>query len=383
MLHNLLNYISLADLQYYCTILLFTVAGVQIFYYSFFYVRVLWRKSKPVSHAHPPVSVIICARNEADNLARFLPLVLNQDYPNFEVIVVNDRSLDDTETVLAQLCLEHKHLRYTNIAYDKSAKHGKKLALTVGIKSAKHEHLVLTDADCYPTSNQWLKHIQKNFTGGREIVLAYGGYDSRRGLVNKLIRYDSMFIAINYLSMALARLPYMGVGRNLAYEKKLFFQHKGFSSHYALRSGDDDLFVNQAATTKNVAVELHKDSFTRSVPKTTLRDWFIQKRRHMTTAKRYRWYHAPLLSLEPLSRTLLYASIVTYFVLQTHLYFEYVITALSVRMLLYLLTIYFSTKRFNERNLLIYSLVFDILFPIIYLYLLMLNLLSKKRNQWK
>lgn len=368
------------QIRYYCTILLFVAAGIQVFYYSFFYLRTLIKKAKPTTHSHPPLSVVICARNEAINLEAFLYKVLEQDYPNYEVIVVNDRSLDETETVLAQLCLKYKHLRYTNIAFDRSAKHGKKLALTVGIKSAKHEYVVLTDADCYPTSNQWLKHIQKNFTGGREIVLAYGGYERKRGLLNKLIRFDSMFIALNYLSFALAKIPYMGVGRNLSYSRDLFFKHKGFASHYALRSGDDDLFVNQAATTKNVAVEVHPESFTRSVPQTTFRNWLIQKRRHLTTGRHYRWYHKPLLSFEPLSRVLFYASVAVYFALDCTIYRDIVLGVIAFKMLLQIIVYYFATKRFGEQKLLIYSLVFDILFPFLYLYLFLRNAVSKRRN---
>ena len=167
--------------------------------------------------------MIICARNEADHLSLFLPSVLEQNYPEFEVIVVSDSSGDHTETVLNDLSSKYKHLRYTSIPANEKFRHGKKLAMTIGIKSAKYDHLLFTDADCYPVSNEWIKHIAGRFTKEKTIVLGYGRYEKRKGLLNTLIRYETVFTAIQYFSLAIKSKTHMGVGRNLAYRKSPFF----------------------------------------------------------------------------------------------------------------------------------------------------------------
>lgn len=235
-----------------------------------------------------PVSVIICARDEEDNLTAFLPTVLAQDYPEFEVVVVNDCSSDNSGHVVDALAKNDPRLRRADIKEDAYYKHGKKFAVLVGVKSAKYEHLVFTDADCYPVSNQWLRHMAAGFSAEKKIVLGYGGYEKKEGLLNSLIRYDTFIIAVQYLSAAIRKKAYMGVGRNLAYTRDLFFQHKGFASHYHLRSGDDDLFVNEAATPQNTGVAVHPAAITLSRPKNTFREWRLQKARHLTTAPHYK-----------------------------------------------------------------------------------------------
>jgi len=235
----------------------------------------------------PAVSVIICAKNEDENLTEFLPKVLTQDYPDFEVIVVNDCSYDNTENVIDEFAKIFPNLRKANIKEDAYYKHGKKFAMLVGIKAAKNSHLLFTDADCYPATNQWLKEMAAGFTNEREIVVGYGAYEKQKGMINTLIRFDAFIIAVQYLSSAIKNKPYMGVGRNLAYTKELFFREKGFSKHYHINSGDDDLFVNQAGNSINTNVCVDKEAITYSKPKKTFKQWNIQKTRHLTTAPLY------------------------------------------------------------------------------------------------
>lgn len=234
-----------------------------------------------------PVSVIICARNEDENLTEFLPKILTQNYPEFEVIVVNDCSWDNTETVIDEFAKIFPNLRKVNIKEDAYYKHGKKFAVMVGIKGAKYENLVFTDADCYPSSDNWLQEMASAFSVHKEIVLGYGAYIKSNSFVNTLIRFDAFLIAIDYLSAAVKGRGYMGVGRNLGYKKSLFFKHKGFSSHYHINSGDDDLFVNEAATDVNTNVCISHNSITYSKAKTNFADWRRQKMRHLTTAPHY------------------------------------------------------------------------------------------------
>ena len=243
---------------------------IQMFYYLGIFSRIFNIRYTDSILQQEPVSVVICARNEAENLEKYIPLICEQEYSNFEVIVVNDCSEDETEDVLKRLSNKYSNLRFTFIKEDERFSHGKKLALTVGIKSAKNEWLLLTDADCHPTSNQWISTMSEHFIENNSIVLGYGGFDAEKGFLNKFFRFDVVFIALQYLSYAVIGKPYMGVGRNLAYRKSLFFANKGFASHARLNSGDDDLFINEVATSKNILVEPIKKAHTRSEPKKTL-----------------------------------------------------------------------------------------------------------------
>ncbi|MES2132986.1 MAG: glycosyltransferase [Bacteroidota bacterium] len=234
-----------------------------------------------------PISVIICARNEDDNLTEFLPKILVQDYPEFEVIVVNDCSIDNTENVIDEFAKIFPNLKKVNIKEDSYYKHGKKFAVLVGIKGATHDQLLFTDADCFPANEHWISEMSNGFSTTKEIVLGYGAYKKESGFLNKIIRFDTFLIAANYLSAAIKGKGYMGVGRNLAYKKSLFYKQKGFSKHYHIQSGDDDLFINEACTPENTTVVVSHDSITYSLAKDTFLGWKRQKQRHLTTAPHY------------------------------------------------------------------------------------------------
>jgi glycosyltransferase involved in cell wall biosynthesis len=363
----------------------FFATAIQLFYYLFFYARLSFHRHKPTENDCEPVSVIICAKNEAEHLEKFLKKVLEQEYPTFEVIVVNDCSSDETEMVLAQMKMRYKNLRYTNITEDKTFKHNKKLAISVGVKAAKYEVLVFTDADCYPESTKWLYNIQQGFGWNKEIVLGYGGFEERAGFLNKLIRFDSIFVAMNYLGFAKAGIPYMGVGRNLAYKKSLFFKNKGFATNYELNSGDDDLFVNETATKNNTKVIVTNESIVRTIPKETFDEYYMQKRRHLTTASRYHRHHQVLLLGELASRFLCYATIIPAVLITPRPLMWYIAGVFGLRMVTHLVIIKLSMIKLKEKNLLLYSPLFDVLLPIIHLMVHISNYTyaQRRKNKWK
>jgi cellulose synthase/poly-beta-1,6-N-acetylglucosamine synthase-like glycosyltransferase len=329
-----------------------------------------------------PVSVIICARNEAENLDNFLPSVLEQDYPDYEVIVVNDCSEDESYDVLGKFIKQYPHLRVSNVNKDPKFTHNKKFAQFIGIKAAKNNILVFTDADCQPESDKWLAGMVARFTPETEFVLGYGGYLKEKGFLNKYIRNESMTIAMQYLGMAIRGIPYMGVGRNLAYRRRLFFENKGFGSHNHVISGDDDLFVNTMATGKNTKVEFSPGTHTRSVPCSSVGEWIKQKKRHLTTAPYYKLSHKVLLILEPLSRILFYATAAILF--SFLFYWKAAIIIFAVRLGVQVTIIFLVQKRLNETGLLGYSLFFDIFSPLINASIYISNFLKRSGiNQWK
>lgn len=282
---------------------------IQIGIYLFRYLPLALKKLPESKFELPAVSVVICARNEEENLRNNLPLVLAQDYPNFEVIVVNDCSWDDTHDLLEDMKKRFSNLKVAEIREVENREHGKKFALTMGIKKAANEILLLTDADCVPLSDQWIRNMVAGYGNEKYLVLGYGKYRADSGFVNQLIRFDTFQIGINYLGMALRGNPYMGVGRNLSYHKALFFAVKGFASHMHIASGDDDLFVHEVAKKSNTNVILSPASVTESSAPAGWSAWMRQKKRHQSTGKYYRSNIKFLLTLEPFTYYLMIISL--------------------------------------------------------------------------
>ncbi len=301
----------LPTFEFNLTTLLFCLFAVmaltQLLYVTFIHGKLSFFTGRkiPRSDAYPSVSILISARNESDNLYENLPLILEQDYPNFEVIVINHQSVDDSYHILNAYAHQYKNLRVIEVERSQHLKTGKKLPLTLGVKGAKYEHLFFTDADCRPASNQWLKSMAQYFSNEKQLVLGYGPHIAKQGFLNKLIRFDTTWIAMNYFSMALAKMPYMGVGRNLAYTKTLFNSVNGYKSHYSITSGDDDLFIQETVTKKNFAINLDPASFCYSEGSNNWENWYMQKSRHYTTAGRYNVFKKAMLGIYPFSLLIL------------------------------------------------------------------------------
>jgi glycosyltransferase involved in cell wall biosynthesis len=356
---------------------------IQIFYWLFFYFRIAFIKNSETSIEEKGISVIICAKNEAENLKNFLPKFLNQKYSNFELIIVNDNSSDNTEEILVNFKKEYKNLYFTNIESEQIVNHGKKIPLSIGIKAAKNEILVMSDADCYPVSEEWLSEINNSYTENTEIVLGYGGYDNSNGLLNKIIRFDAMFIGLQYMTFAKAGIPYMGTGRNLSYKKSLYYKMKGFSSHYHIISGDDDLFVNTASDKKNTISLISSKSYTRSVSKTTLGDFIKQKRRHLSTGKFYKFWHKTILGTEIFSRFLFYSSLIVLSILLPDSYILLYLFAL--RFIIQSIITKIASDKFKEKGIAYFTLFLDILLPLLNLWILFTGIFINRRIKrgWK
>ena len=304
-------------------IVLLAVAGAlwcYLMYYAIRYLGAVSRRKPKTSDAPeaegetkllPGVSVVVCARNEGEHLEAYLQSLLSQDYPEYEVIVVNDGSQDDTRDVLDRYCRQYDRLHTTFVPAGARVISTKKLGLTLAAKSAHYDYLLLTDADCRPESNQWIREMMAPFAqAGIEVVLGYGGYYYEPGMVNRLTRYQTLYSGLQYLGAAICGHPYMGVGRNLAYSKALFFRSGGFTDTMHLRSGDDDLFVNKVATAKNTAVVTSRESITWSESKRSWHDWLVQRRRHLSVSHAYRWQTKLWLGIEPAVRGLWYISLI-------------------------------------------------------------------------
>jgi len=288
---------------------------VLAFFHLVIFSRLAFRDQRMEPDRDLPVSVVVCARNERFALQQLIPLLMDQDHREFEVVVVNDRSDDDTWEVLQWMKPDLPRLKPVNIQADEKFSYGKKIALGVGIRSAKHPHVLLTDADCLPTGRDWISTMAAGFRGGKQIVIGHSPYERKSGLTNLLERYDGLSKAVQFISFAQAGFPYMGVGRNLGYTHDIFFSAKGSRRHQQLMSGDDDLLINEVARARNTAAVADGRSYmtTRATP--DLATWIRRKRRHYTTARFYRFGHQLLLTLLPLGHLLLWAAVVALLVL--------------------------------------------------------------------
>src|SRR5690606_21992169 len=297
---------------------------IQLYYIFFVYGKLSLYKVKSFREIarQPPISVIICAHNEEENLKKFLPGILEQDYPQFEVILVDDCSDDENKWIRKKFSSNYpERLKIVEIKEHIRLKHTKKFALTMGIKAAKHEHLIFTDADCQPASPSWLAEIAGAFSADKAIVLGYSPYFKQAGFLNRLIRFETAHTAMSYLGYALKRNAYMGVGRNMAYTKSLFYKGKGFNKHMHIKSGDDDLFVNHNATRSNVNVAIHPDAHVWSVPKETWRSYYKQKARHSGASTLYKGSHKRMLAIQLISALLFYFMLTACFVLYPEIWY--------------------------------------------------------------
>lgn len=325
-----------------------------------------------------PVSVIIAARNEAENLQQFLPKILNQNYPHFEVIVVNDASTDNTLEVLKELENVFDNFQYIDLAHSTNYTGNKKNAVTKGIEASKYDHILCTDADCQPGSKNWISGMANRFIDNKEVILGYGAYQKLPTFINKLIRYETLLTAIQYFSYTKAGIPYMGIGRNLGYKKKLFVKSQGFESHQHIKSGDDDLFVSEVATKKNTAICFSANTFTISLPKKTYLQWFRQKRRHITTAHHYKPIHKLLLGLFHISQLLFW--ILAIILLTFSLNWQFIILLIIIRFIAQYIVISKSAFKLNEKDLIFLSTVLDIILVFTQLGLFFSNLIQKPKD---
>jgi cellulose synthase/poly-beta-1,6-N-acetylglucosamine synthase-like glycosyltransferase len=371
--------------------LLLIAFGHQIYYYFRYLNGVLHYNTKikkdsiTFQSEQPPVSVIICAKDEAENLRKYLPFILQQDYPEFEVIVINDGSTDETGDLLKDLGKEYPNLRTTFVPIEARNLSTKKLGLTLGIKASKYDWLLFTDADCMPEDKMWIARMARNFTPETDFVLGYGAYLHKNSLLNRLITFDTLFIALQFMGMALMHRPYMGVGRNLAYRKETFFKQKGFASTLGLSSGDDDLMVNKASTATNTRVEIAPDSITWSEPNMSFKSWFFQKERHLSVSSFYKESSKYRLVLEPLSRGLFYAATLASLILGNLITQIAVIVFFVTRFIIQLFIINGSAKHFGDRKYILTLPVLDIFLPLVSLHILTLGRITSKGKtvRWK
>jgi len=358
------------------------IVGIQILYYAAFFFSFSVKPSEEIQPKKSiPISIIICAKNEAENLEKNLPQIIGQAYSNFEIVLVNDGSSDETLEIMKAFKAKSDIIKIVDVKTNETFWGNKKYALTLGIKASSNDFLVFTDADCKPNSDKWLAHLSSKFSNETAIVLGYGGYAKKKfSFLNQLIRFETVFTALQYFSYAKLKLPYMGVGRNMAYRKEIFFNNNGFNGHMSIKSGDDDLFINEVANRSNTDICTTKESFTISEPKKSFKDWVLQKRRHVSTAKFYKPKHQFLLGLFYTSQLLFW--VLSLLILSLGHNWQWVLALIALRFLVQLLSFGFTAKKLNDLNLIFLAPLLELFLISTQLIIFIANLISTPKH-WK
>lgn len=355
--------------------------AVQLAFYLFVFLRLNFvRPLRGIPEYLPPVSVIICAKNEAENLQKNLKVILIQQYKQYEVIVVNDQSTDHTAEVLVDFYQRNSNLKIVQIPPG-TAKSlpGKKQALLKGIEAASFETLVLTDADCRPATALWLAKLVGSYMHKTEIVLGHSPFEKEATFLNKVIRYENMVTAMLYFGFAKLGLPYMGVGRNLSYKKNILQDFNAFKKYNNIISGDDDLLINAKANGLNTEICIDKDAYTYSVAKNSLKDWLTQKQRHLRTGFTYKWYHSVLLFLFSLSQLAFYLGFLwNILVCNNAMQVAFIFAAL---LLTRMLIVWRLSKKLVSADLWVISPLLDLIYSL-YLLLIFFLLLLQRKDKW-
>lgn len=323
------------------------------------------KKTKSTNFTAPQVSIVICGKNESKNIVAYLPKVLSQDYPVFEVIFVNDYSTDNSLDELIIIQNKFPNLKIINIDKNNEIafKKGKKYALTLGIESAKYEWILLTDADCYPNSNNWISSMVNPLKNNKvKIVLGYSPYNLYNSFLSKFISFETAYTAISYMTFCKLGYTYMGVGRNLLYQKKLFFEKNGFSQIQKNVAGDDDLLIQKIATSSNVDVVFNSKSWIISKPKRTIKDYINQKIRHVSVSNEYNIKSKFLLGIIGISQIWSNFSIILLLILKISTMFVWYIYICRLLFILLVYGIFFN--RFHNFKIFLSLPLLDILYSI-------------------
>jgi Glycosyltransferases, probably involved in cell wall biogenesis len=357
------------------------IVVIQLSYYLGVFGKFAFGKPQSIVPKNLPVSVIVCAKNEEENVKKYIPLLAEQNYPDFEIVLIDDASSDETLEVFEQFEKEYSNIRLVKVENNEAFWGNKKYALTLGIKASKKDYLLFTDADCYPTSKDWITAMTSQFTMNKTIVLGYGGYEkTERSFLNKIIRFETVLTAVQYFSWAKLGAPYMGVGRNLAYKRDEFFNVNGFIDHIQVRSGDDDLFINQAANKSNTTISYAPESFTYSKPKETYKEWFTQKRRHISTAEHYKFFDKLQLGLFFCSQLFFFLLVIILLAFQ----FQWiaVLAIFATRYTVAWTVIGFSAGKLKENDLKIWFPIVEIILMLTQINIFITNTFSKPVH-WK
>lgn len=354
---------------------------IQIVYFAGVFGKFAFAKPQAATPKRIPVSVIVCAKNEAEKMRTLVPLLADQNYPDFELVLINNASGDDTQDLFEDFEKQYPNIRIVEVENNEAFWGNKKFALTMGIKAAKKEYLLFTDAECYPAGDNWIAQMSSHFTMSKTIIIGYGGFEKvKNSFLNKIIRFDSVLTAVQYFSWAKLGHPFMGTGRNMAYKKEEFFKVNGYIDHMNLHSGEDDLFINQAATKKNTTISYNPESFTTGEPVSSYTKWFAEKRKQVFTSSFYKTFDKLQLRLFFFSQAAFFALAIALLILQFN--WVIIVPIIAFRYTISWIVLGYAAAKLKEKDVVYWYPVIEIILIFTQLNVFFTNMFSKPVH-WK
>ena len=365
-------------IEEYLPIIIVVLFGVitflELIYYYVIYARFSFlKKKKAVAIQNVPISIVMVVKDAASVLLKTLPKLLNQQYEDFEVVIVNDNSQDETQLLVVEYQQQYKNIKLVNLDTAVTTIRGKKFALSMGIRCATYDHVIITDPECSPTSSHWLEKMTQNFVGQKRIVLGYSTYEKRNNLFNRLLHFDTLVNAVQYFSLARIHSTYRGDDKNMAFTKSLFDAQRGFASHNHISYGDEDIFISRAATKNNTAIEFSHDAVTVLQRGTNHRYWRDHKEGLYFTRKYNTFKNRLILNSYGVINFLFYVALVFAILITLNDLVLLCVTLgiIASRIISQYFVFGFAAKKLNEKQvipaLLIYDIIFTILNPLYYL----------------
>lgn len=350
-------------------ILFVVIAVVQLIYYFIVYGKFAFhRKKNALSLREIPLSVVIVVRDNASQVLQTLPKFLEQQYPNYEIVIVNDRSPDE-QSVFA---IKEYQKRFSNVKFIDlrdavSTSRGRKMAVSMGIKCSSYGNIVITDPDCLPASEHWLSNLSQNIQGQKKIVLGYSTYIKRRTPYNAFLHFDKLVGAVQYFSLALYNSTYRGDFSNIVFMRNLFYQQKGFTSFNHLQWGEEDIFIHNVATPTNTAIEYNPDSAIISQNVPSYGYWRLHKISLFFTRKFNSLKNRAILSSYNITNLLFYIFLVFAILMNiTNPIFLYTTIGIAVVRIASMYVVFgISAKKLNEKQIIPHLLFYDILFSLL------------------
>uniref|UniRef100_UPI004047CF7B glycosyltransferase n=1 Tax=Algoriphagus sp. TaxID=1872435 RepID=UPI004047CF7B len=263
---------------------------IQLGYLLFIFSRTAWpiKGSTTTSIQYPEegVTILVTARNKFKLLKVLIPKLFEQDYAKFEVLIVNDQSTDRTKRLLEDLMAHYPKLRSVTITYTPKHVTAKKFALTLGIKVAKNDVILFTEADCIPQSNQWLRKMTAPIREeGKTFAIGFAGVQKEGNSLNSWIQFETILRALFTFSFGLWKSPFTGTGKNLSYRKSFFMDKKGFRGFWNTEGGEDSLWINTHATGANSKVVINPEAIAVANPAATWKEYIIQEKQLLHSEK--------------------------------------------------------------------------------------------------
>jgi glycosyltransferase involved in cell wall biosynthesis len=351
---------------------------IQLIYFWGIFAKLSFYKEKRRNPDLPPVSVVITASNQYYDLKTNLEFFLQQEYPDFEVLVVIDNSDDQSAELLEELSRQYENLNIVELHQKLNWFSGRKFPLSLGIKSAMNDLILLSEPTCRPENNYWISEMVSAYLPNTEMVLGFSSFATKSG-INKWLRFTAFYDALFYLSMALSGFPFKGIGRNLSYSRNLFYRNKGFSSHYVISYGDDELFVNKTATKKNTRIKISTNSRVIYNKKLSFVNWLATEKIRLRIRRSFKLHHRILIRGFSLTSFLFYGLLIT--ALLFHAPWMVITAIFALRFISQIIVFGFAQKRLQEKKLLLLSPVFEILL-ILLDFLIWISLLFNRNKKW-